>query len=288
MRRAELKFVEGVPRDHAHAVRVRREVRSHAARSAAQDHQDESVVANGAKKRRSRKRFPRWTLEIRIDDNQGRNESSSSQSMSPLTPLSGNDLIPASKSPVYHEPFVSVVVDNYLENLAVAIPEVDGDQETCLLKTRWFPMVIHCPLIFQVIVLFSASHYAAFQGDSTMAEAILRLKEYAIRGITQSLKENKGWVGDDLIAASAKMASYEAIYGSESAYHAHMTGVQGMLQLRGGLGSLGLDGLLARLLIFIDTNSAFLLNTRLHLEAASFPRLAPFVLPNPGRFIGAS
>lgn len=121
-----------------------------------------------------------------------------------------------------------------------------------------------------------------------MAQAILGLKHWAIRGITQGLKDSKGWIGDELIAATAKMASYEAIYGSEGAYHAHMAGVQGMLQLRGGLETLGLDGFLARLLIFIDTNSAFLLNTRLHLEASSFPRLAPFALPNPGRFIGAS
>lgn len=108
----ELKFVDGIPRDHAHAARVRREVRSHAARSAAQE-QDGPIAVDGAKRRRPRKQCQRWTLEIRTDVNQGQNNgSSSSPSISPLTPLSGNDLIPASKSPVYHEPFVSLVVEN--------------------------------------------------------------------------------------------------------------------------------------------------------------------------------
>jgi len=149
-------------------------------------------------------------------------------------------------------------------------------------------MVIHNPMIFQVIMLFSASHYAARCGDITLAPTILYLKQCAIAGIVNAVSGLNGQAGDDLIAAIAKMASYEAIYGTETAYHAHMKGVEKMLRLRGGLSVLGLDGFLSRLLIFIDTNSAFLLNTHLYLQDSAFPRLAPFVMPNPGRFIGAS
>jgi len=141
-------------------------------------------------------------------------------------------------------------------------------------------------MVFQVIVLFSASHYAAQREDRAFAETILSLKQRALDGIIQSLSAAKGMVRDELVAATAKMASYEAIYGNEEAYHSHMRGVEDMLRVRGGLHTLGLDGFLSRLLIFIDTNSAFLLNTHLHLQGSSFPRLEPFVLPNPSRFIG--
>ncbi|KAJ9633281.1 uncharacterized protein PV06_00974 [Exophiala oligosperma] len=203
-------------------------------------------------------------------------------------------LIPASKSPVYHEPFVPVVLQHYLQHLAVAIPEVDGDGNTALLKTRWFPMVIHSPLLFQVIVLFSASHYAAQREDVAFAPTILLLKQRALAGIGAHVaaSSSEGGTGtavvrDELIAATAKMASYEAIWGDEHSYHCHMGGVEEMLKARGGgLASLGLDGFLARLLLFIDTNSAFLLNTYLHLRDSSFPRGEPFVLPNLSRFIG--
>lgn len=175
-----------------------------------------------------------------------------------------------------------------LEHLAVAIPEVDGEGQSGLLKTTWFPMVIHSPLLFQVIVLFSASHYAAHQGDTSLAPTILWMKQQALQALGRSLTSAKGRAWDELIATTAKMASYEAIYGDESAYHVHMSGVEKMLSLRGGLGALGLNGFLARLLVFIDTNSAFLLNTRLHLQDSHFPRQTPFLLPNPSRFIGAS
>lgn len=147
-------------------------------------------------------------------------------------------------------------------------------------------MVISSPLVFQVIVLFSASHFAASTEDLTLAPTLLQLKQTAIQGIIKKLAMSQGQVHDELIAATAKMASYEAIYGEEGAYHAHMKGVERMLQLRGGLQNLGLDGLLARLLVFIDTNSAFLLNTRLHLQGSTFPRQPAFILPNPGRFLG--
>lgn len=168
----------------------------------------------------------------------------------------------------------------------MAIPEVDGQEQSGLLRSRWFPMVISSPLVFQVIVLFSASHFATCTEDMTLGPTLLQLKQIAIQGIIRKLAESKGQVHDELIAATAKMASYEAIYGDESSYHAHMQGVAKMLQLRGGLQNLGLEGLLARLLVFIDSNSAFLLNASLHLQGSSFPRQPAFILPNPRQFIG--
>lgn len=182
-------------------------------------------------------------------------------------------------------------MDNYLRHLAVAIPEIDGEGHSALLKSRWFPMVLNSPIVFQVIVLFSASHYASYQQNVALAEKLLTLKQCALAGIAKSLTSSTQGTGaamvhDELIAATAKMASYEAIYGDEAAYHSHMEGVGQMLKLRGGMDSLGLEGFLARLLVFIDTNSAFLLKTHLHLSASSFPRLEPFLLPNPSRFIG--
>lgn len=173
-----------------------------------------------------------------------------------------------------------------LENLAVAIPEIDGEEETALLKSRWFPFVLYSPVVFAVITLFSASHYAAQKPGIAYADTLLSLKQCALNEIFQCLTKSKGMIQDVLIAATAKMASYEAIYGDEETYHLHMKAVEAMLRMRGGLRQLGLDGFLSRLLIFIDTNSAFLLNTHLHLLESSFPRQEPFILPNPSRFIG--
>ena len=141
-------------------------------------------------------------------------------------------------------------------------------------------------MIFKVIVLFSASHYAIrFNQVSQYAVTILSFKQQALAALNAAISCSDGPVDDRIIAAAGKMASYEAIFGSEAQYHAHMGGVEKMLDGRGGISALGLDGFLGRLLLFIDSNSAFLLKTRLRLTESSFPRRPPIV-PNPGRFIG--
>ncbi|EXJ81694.1 hypothetical protein A1O1_07759 [Capronia coronata CBS 617.96] len=296
MGRPILTFIDAAPVEKAQALEVRRQVRSHAAKaaslkdvSAADDGLSSSSNANAAGKKKRRRKYPSWTVQIGRGEQQAAGLSLES-SRSLLTSLSGTGMIPASRSAVYHQPFVSAVLHNYLQHLAVAIPEIDGEGEgqTALLRTRWFPMVLNSPIVFQVIVLFSASHYASQRQDMAFPETILSLKQYALRGIAESLSSaSQGMVvRDELIAATAKMASYEAVFGDEDAYHSHMKGVEDMLRVRGGLDALGLGGFLARLLIFIDTNSAFLLNTHLHLTDSSFPRLEPFLLPNPSRFVG--
>ena len=142
--------------------------------------------------------------------------------------------------------------------------------------------------MFKVIVLFSASHYAirSDQG-SQYAVTILSLKQQALAAINIAISCAGAQASDCLVASIAKMASYEAIFGSEDQYHAHMDGLTTMLEMRGGLSALGLNGFLGRLLLFIDSNSAFLLKTRLRLVEFSFPRRPP-IAPNPSRFVGCS
>ncbi|KAI1624613.1 hypothetical protein EDD37DRAFT_648962 [Exophiala viscosa] len=322
MTRPVLEFVNVTPANAAQAAQIRKQVRSHAAKiwggpdpAAAGDHDPDSTMKPTSAQRKGRRRRRQcppttWSIEVRVRQVERERERERQDMVqhlpnakappykdtarnpshlppSPLSWLSGmaTATIPASQSPVYHLPFVPVVLQNYLQHLAVAIPEIDGAGNSALLKTRWFPLVIHTPVVFQVIVLFSASHYAAKQADPAIATTILYLKQRALKGISLALAKGVG-VRDELIAATAKMASYEAIWGDEIAYHCHMKAVSEMLRMRGGLASLGLDGFLARLLIFIDTNSAFLLNTFLHLPDSSFPRVEPFILPNLSRFVG--
>ena len=94
------------------------------------------------------------------------------------------------------------------------------------------------------------------------------MKQHAITAINRGLQDPTLATSDQLIGAVAKMAAYEAGFaGDEGQYHMHMKGLVKMVELRGGLGSLGLHGLLARMLLWIDLNAAFLLETHLY-----FPR----------------
>ena len=94
---------------------------------------------------------------------------------------------------------------------------------------------------------------------------------------------------DAVIGAVAKMASYEAMFGLPELYHTHMRGLQNMIKMRGGLGTLGLDGLLQRMVLWIDINSAFLLNSPAYFRP-TVPLAGHVALqqPNPSGFLGAS
>ncbi|EXJ69339.1 uncharacterized protein A1O5_07375 [Cladophialophora psammophila CBS 110553] len=292
-------FIDARPLKKAQSLQIRREIRSHAARVVVCRDRSLSHPTRRPPHKKRRESCPTWKLHIspkaqgEAQGEEGlpippRRPATASNSLLLTTP-SGTSMIPASTSPIYYHPLVSVVLDNYLQHLAVAVPELDGDSRSALLQTLWFPMVLSSPIVFQVIVLFSASHYASLRNDLTLAETILSLKQCALSGIARALSsDTRGLVvRDEMISAVAKMASYEAIFGEESAYHCHMKAVEMMLKLRGGLTALGLEGFLSRLLVFIDTNSAFLLNTHLHFRGSSFPKLAnPFIMPNPSRFVG--
>jgi hypothetical protein len=169
-------------------------------------------------------------------------------------------------------------------NMAVDIPELDQPGTPGLLRTSWFPLVMTEPALFSVIILLAASHYASLQSNpSGMKMDLLSLRCEAILSINRCLEDQQsGTVNDALIGAIAKMASYEAMFGSLENYSIHMQGLARVIGLRGGLTTLGLNGLLYRMVIWIDRNSAFL-----HGSAMTFvDELPPD--PNPGQFLGNS
>lgn len=162
--------------------------------------------------------------------------------------------------------------------------------------------MIQDPVIFQIVVLFTTTHYATYANSSQSKQLFLKLlslKQIGLSSLAQQVwSENE--VSDVLIAAAAKMASYEAIFGTAEAvsysyssiswcpnidqsnqFHLHMSTVSRLLRSRGGLTSLGLDGFLARLLSFIGVNSAFLLGTEPYLDSTTLiPLHEPFQPPS--------
>ncbi|KAJ5968215.1 hypothetical protein N7501_004463 [Penicillium viridicatum] len=198
--------------------------------------------------------------------------------------IGGLRVDPFKSYPISVQPWTPLLVDHYLMNMAVDIPELDQPGTPGLLRTSWFPLVMTEPALFSVIILLAASHYAALQSNpSGMRIDLLSLRCEAILSINCCLEaQQPGTVNDALIGAIAKMASYEAMFGSLENYSIHMQGLARVIDLRGGLTTLGLNGLLYRMVIWIDRNSAFL-----HGSAMTFvDELPPD--PNPGQFLGSS
>lgn len=175
--------------------------------------------------------------------------------------------------------------------MAVDIPELDQPGNRGLLRSRWFPLVMTEPALFLVILLLSASHYASVQTNSTEHRLnLLNLRWEAVRAINHALagQQQPCAVSDALLGAIAKMASYEAMFGNMDNYRVHMEGLVRAVALRGGLPSLGLNGLLRRIVVWIDRNAAFLHGSVLYFPGATFVPGQPLPDPNPGHFLGAS
>ena len=174
--------------------------------------------------------------------------------------------------------------------MAVDIPELDQPGNRGLLRTSWFPLVMADPSLFLVIMLLAASHHAAAYNQSTEAKMnLLALRCEAINSINRTLAvQPPGALSDAMVGAIAKMASYEAMFGTMDSYDVHMKGLTKAVGLRGGLSSLGLNGLLRRIVVWIDRNSAFLHGSALFFPGATFVPGQPLPDPNPGHFLGAS
>lgn len=145
-----------------------------------------------------------------------------------------------------------------------------------LLRAQWWPLITAEPAALLTVLLSSASNYCRMHGQTGLEPEILRLKGDALRAINQAFDDEQRRLSDGLLLAAAEMASFEAINGSRDSFSTHMNGLGQMVALRNGLASLGLHGLLRRIIIWIDLNSSNLLQT-----ARYFPGETYSAVPSP-------
>ena len=175
-----------------------------------------------------------------------------------------------------------------LSNLATDIPELDAGHPG-LLRSRWFPMVITESALLNIVLLTAASHYASSRLMPNTKQCLYSLKHEAISATNKLLLQNVAMINDQVIGAVAKLASYEAMFGEREQYHTHMRALVRMVEMRGGLLALGLDGLLMRMVLWIDLNSAFLLGCPVYFKTTiPLAGHVAIVEPCPSHFLGAS
>ncbi|KAG8424406.1 hypothetical protein J3458_001201 [Metarhizium acridum] len=206
------------------------------------------------------------------------------------THFGGGRVDPFRSYPGPWQPYIPALADHYIVQMARDIPELDQPGNRGLLRSRWFPLVLSDNAPFQVVMLLAAANYASVNNISTLGCHILRMKHDAITAINNTFKDDRMLASDCLIGAVAKMASFEAMHGDVLSYQTHMEGLIRMLELRGGLDSLGLGGLLRRIVVWIDLNSSFLLNISRYFPGTTFTgveerEVTEIVEPNPERFI---
>lgn len=174
--------------------------------------------------------------------------------------------------------------------MAVDIPDLDQGRPGSL-RSTWFPFVIRHEGMLETILLIAGSCYLnqntalqAQHGD--VRPTLVNLRQKALVKIRQMIMDDSIRNNDMTIAAVIKMASFEAMYGSQEAYNFHMNALRKLVDSRGGLTQLGVEGILERMICWVDYNAACLMNTSTFFpEGNALPK--PLVF-DPAAFIGGS
>jgi len=120
-------------------------------------------------------------------------------------------------------------------------------------------------------MLLAASYYGAARGPDSHGFDIYALRGMAMRGINENILDPAASLSDELIGSVLNVAAYEALFGDRDAYATHMSGLQKIVQIRGGLGTLGLNGLLQRMILWIDSNASYVTGFNVFFDKTNFP-----------------
>ncbi|KAK4898812.1 hypothetical protein LTR27_003543 [Elasticomyces elasticus] len=193
---------------------------------------------------------------------------------------------PAELYPEAWHPYIPRIMDSYLSNMALEVHDLEPAEVRELLRARFFPFITTDAAPYHAVMLVATSHYGRSRGAQAHMIDPLQLRGMAIREINRALEDSVRATSDHLIAAVAHLAYFEALCGNRDAFNTHMTGLLRIVSMRGGLPMLGLNGLLERLLLWIDANATHLLGTRLYFDKSAFPTTAVHPRPNARRFAG--
>lgn len=171
-----------------------------------------------------------------------------------------------------------------LRYMAVDIPDLDQDRPGSL-RSTWFPFVISHDGLLDIIFLLSGTRYLNDQSQhDDVRPFLVNLKQRALVKLRRVIMHSTVHNSDQAIGVVIKMAAFEAMYGTPEAFDFHMKALRQLVDSRGGLAELGLEGLLQRMVCWVDYNAACLMNSRVYfLEANVLPTKLQF---DPVAFIG--
>lgn len=139
-----------------------------------------------------------------------------------------------------------------IATMILDIPRPGGGQ--LLLRTKWLPVMLSNPTMFQAgLALGSALLNLKQHHKDPTTEIVMRQR--AITAINNGLANEAACPSDELMSAVYNMAFMESFCKSP-AFAIHMSGLKRMVEVRGGLDKLGLDGIYASAIRWLDFNHA--------------------------------
>ena len=172
---------------------------------------------------------------------------------SPLRWFGNSRIDPLSVLPVQLTSFDEVLVDRFQNYMPESWCPISG-------QSAWFPFAVNDQLLFHATMYNWAMHFADAANDEAFARhpGIMRHKLTAIHMINEKLFDPTEAVRDESLGAVVAIVNVEVAYGSAEESARHMAGLRAMVDMKGGIETLGdgIGGLLQRLVGWTDLNYA--------------------------------
>ncbi|KAH7393220.1 hypothetical protein BKA64DRAFT_80788 [Cadophora sp. MPI-SDFR-AT-0126] len=196
----------------------------------------------------------------------------------PDTAFRGMRVDPFSSYPVPWNPVYEPILDFYISQILIDTPAVSEPGKVFRLRTVWFPMMMTSSTCFYAALSLAGSMLHARRQLPLDAPALLEIRQKAISSINATLSNKEDCKTDQTIGAVFCLSLLESFLGHPELFQMHMAGLAKMVRMRGGLDELGLDGLLRRMIIWLDFNHARVFKTNLVFEESIEveTRLSPF------------
>ncbi|KAH7321569.1 hypothetical protein BKA65DRAFT_84143 [Rhexocercosporidium sp. MPI-PUGE-AT-0058] len=199
----------------------------------------------------------------------------------PDTTFRGSRVDPFHSYPVPWNRAYEPILDFYITHILIDTPAISEPGKVFRLRTLWFPLVMSSPTTFYAALSLAGSLLHARRGLALDAPALLEIRQRAISSINGTLSHTEECKTDQTIGAVLCLSILESFLGHPELFQMHMAGMAKMVRLRGGLEALGLDGLLRRMIVWLDFNHARVYGTELVFgESVEVrKRLSPFRHP---------
>ena len=112
----------------------------------------------------------------------------------------------------------------------------------------WVPAILKARHSFLSCMCLGSSHLDIMNGSQNDSTTTLTLKTSVVQEISDSLTSCATEVIPSTVIAILHLLGAEVVNGSESSISAHLSGLATILDQRGGMDALGLDGLVANIL----------------------------------------
>lgn len=123
---------------------------------------------------------------------------------------------------------------------------------------HWIPTLVLSPHAFLSTLCIASTHYDALHNNQIESLQTTALRQEVIHLIHQNILNPQTKVDDFNIIALTQLIASEMIAGEETTLNYHETGAEAMVNVRGGLKKLGVDGRLASTLSWVSLESAVL------------------------------